>query len=471
MRNTFVAGLALLACAVADGAEPPIPQDAARMEQRSRERLEWNRKTLVGNYEKVGKKDPKWDESARRAFDLAARMFSRPFEPLVTLGDIHVPAKKAVDDGCDDPMVLYLYARSSVGPLAPDKAEHSRRLQKAADALTASTYSPFRRAMAIEVMAGFTFNEHGREERADLERRLDAELDLVPASAKEDPRGYDWEDLWFQSVTANMETRYALSGDFKAAYEAVDAKLAKVEGIDILRLMVRGYYHLMSGWRARGNALASRVGEDQFRTFDERLAAARSTFEEVYKLNPDEPRMARLMLEVERGIGRGDRESMEKWFERAMKTDGNDREACRLKLEWLMPKWHGDDEQVMAFGKACAATRNWQAGITVLAAEAHFVHCMTLELPEWPKYLGSPEVWGEISSIYDEYLKSHPVSPPERSKYALICYLTKHYPEAHAQFQILGDGLAEWQTDPRYPLETLKAVRQKVAGIIANGPR
>lgn len=103
MRHAFAAGLALLACTVADAADDTIPQDAARMEQRSRDRLEWNRRTLVGAYDKVGKKDPKWDESARRAFDLAARMFSQQVDPQVTLGDIHVPAKNAVDSGCDDP--------------------------------------------------------------------------------------------------------------------------------------------------------------------------------------------------------------------------------------------------------------------------------------------------------------------------------------------------------------------------------
>lgn len=471
MRHAFAAGLALLACTVADAADNTIPQDAARMEQRSRDRLEWNRRTLVGAYDKVGKKDPRWDESARRAFDLAARMFSQQVDPQVTLGDIHVPAKKAVDSGCDDPLLLYLYARSSVGNLAPDKAESTRRMQKAADAMTASSYSPFRRAIVQEVMMGITLEERGKAERADLERRLDAHLDLLPASVKEDPRGYDWEEAWYLSITSNMETRHALSGDFKAAYEVVDAKLAKVAGIDALRLMVRGYHQMMSGWYARGNAFASRVGEDQSRIFETQLAAARSTYEAVYKINPDEPRLARQMMEVERGIGGGDRQTLETWFTRAMKTDGNDREACWTKLQWLMPKWYGDDEQMLAFGKACAETRNWRVGITLLAIDAHFYHCQTLDPTEWPAYLGSPEVWSEIRSTYDEYLKHYPLNNVERSRYAMICNITKHYPEAHAQFQILGDGLTQWQTDPKYSLETLQAVRQKVARIVAGQPR
>ena len=76
MRHRLVIGLTLLLSAAATGADKPIPQDHARMEQRARERLEWNRQTLQGAYDKVGKKDRRWDESAREALDLAARMFS-----------------------------------------------------------------------------------------------------------------------------------------------------------------------------------------------------------------------------------------------------------------------------------------------------------------------------------------------------------------------------------------------------------
>ena len=85
MRRPLVVGLTVLVSAAAVGAETPIPQDAVRMEKRRRERLEWNRRTLRGAYDKVGKKDPRWDEPAREAMDLAARMFSEQVDPEVTL--------------------------------------------------------------------------------------------------------------------------------------------------------------------------------------------------------------------------------------------------------------------------------------------------------------------------------------------------------------------------------------------------
>lgn len=78
------------------------------------------------------------------------------------------------------------------------------------------------------------------------------------------------------------------------------------------------------------------------------------------------------MLIVEKGIG-GDRAAMETWFARAMALGGDDQEACRQKLDWLDPKWHGGPSfaDMVAFGRACRATGNGRSGITLLAADAH----------------------------------------------------------------------------------------------------
>lgn len=153
MRYALLAGLTLLAAVPASAADRPIPQDRARMEKRSRDRLEWNRRTLGEAYDKIGKKDPRWDESARKTLDLAARMFSLQYDPPVKFADVHADAKKALDAGCRDPLVLYLYARTSAGKDFPGPAEYNKRLQEAADAMAASKYSPFRKAVAIHAAA------------------------------------------------------------------------------------------------------------------------------------------------------------------------------------------------------------------------------------------------------------------------------------------------------------------------------
>jgi hypothetical protein len=190
----------------------------------------------------------------------------------------------------------------------------------------------------------------------------------------------------------------------------------------------------------------------------------------AWNANPGQPKVADLMLVVEKGIG-GDRAAMETWFKRAMDTDANDQEACWSKLDWLDPKWHGGEtiEPMMAFGKACRATKNWRAGITLLAADAHLRCYSKLPPQEATQYMSSPEVWSEIHAVYDEYLKYFPDNDVERSKYAALCVLAGRYPEAHAQFQKLGERLSTWSTFPNLPMQTLLRMRDDTARRVGSG--
>ena len=160
---------------------------------------------------------------------------------------------------------------------------------------------------------------------------------------------------------------------------------------------------------------------------------------------------------------------MELWFDRAMKTDGNDYAACLTKLDWLDPKWHGDKTgaEMLAFGQACRATRNSLGGLTLLAAEAHWRYANYFEPEERTAYLRKPEVWSEVKTVFDEYLQSHQLDYATRSKYAAICYFGAHFAEAHAQFQTLGDFLTVWPHYPNLPLESLKELRDDAARIVA----
>jgi biofilm formation protein (YliH/bssR) len=61
-------------------------------------------------------------------------------------------------------------------------------------------------------------------------------------------------------------------------------------------------------------------------------------------------------------------------------------------------------EDLLAFGRRCRDTRNWWAGMTLLCADAHSRYSNLLG-DKKKAYLASPEVWSEITSVYDEYLK------------------------------------------------------------------
>jgi hypothetical protein len=449
------------------GAAKPIPQDTARIEKRRKDREEWTRRSFQGQYDRVGKKDPRWDKLAHEAMDLSVRRAEREPGVTITAEQLAGAAKAAVDAGCDDPLILHLYDRASLNSSHPGAGEMLRRVRASSKALAASRYPAFRRAGALE-LAGtslLTLSEPDDASRKEAEADFDAALALFPVSFAEDERGEFWEERWFDTFTRLIAGYRKLGLDAPDAYERVDAGMARVPEMEALRLLVRGAFWIDYGWEARTDAVAALVPPGGFEKLEARLKIARKALNQSWDLRPS-AKAANYLITIDKGTV-GDRDAMEFWFERAMKADGDFYAACVNKLDWLHPKWHGTFEEMVAFGRACRDTRNWRAGITLLAAKAHFECYSRLEPKERAEYMKSPEVWADISSVYDEYLEHYPGNDVARSKYAVLCYLCRHYPEAHAQFQALGDRLTEWADRPNYPLATLQKFRDQTARIVA----
>lgn len=453
LAGVFLAGSA--ASVSAEGVA--IPQDPERLEQRWRDMLAWNRRTLGGEYEKVGKKNPRWDGHAREALDAAARVFSHVLEPYTDWVHVYNAADTAIMFGCDDPLILYLYARSSQGPSVRGQLELDRRYTAAAKAMQGSAYPPFRRIVSLYKAAEvkLTRANNSEADRRDAESLIAAALDLLPKSMAEDQYTVDVESCRNDCVWAAIEVHEKLTNDRKSAFDRVDAVLAKSPSLRVLRLKVKGAFFKEYAWVARGRGYADTVSKENWRKFDDRLTVARKALEEAWDLRPGDFQTANEMLWVELGQSHG-RAEMEKWFERAMKAEGNNSLACSTKLEWLAPRWYGTREEMLAFGRACRDTKNWRAGITLLVADAHYN--VRLELPtEGAKneYMRRTDVWEDIATVYTEYLKKNYTDHSARSRFAMLCYLCGRYSVSHRQFLLLGDNLCwDWHYSEKVVKDT-----------------
>ncbi len=444
----------------------PVPQDAAAITKRRRDLLAWNRRTLLEAYDRVGKHDPRWDEPARKTLGLAARQFSLEVDPQVTSSDVYSAAKAAVAAGCDDPMLAYLLFRSAVGANDPGAKETRRRAQVAARGLATSRYPAFRRAVALHLSGGQALygGNPTDSDRKEAERDFDAALALLEESVASDEHNEFWEAGWIDTLMEVTRGYRMLGVPAVAAYERVDARLARVTGAKFLRLVYRGGFWVGYGWEARTSALAPAVPEGGFDTLEKCATIAREAYQDAWKLQPGLGAVARALFEIDKSVG-GDRATMELWFERALKANGDDRAACWSKLDWLDPKWHGTVEDMLAFGFACRDTKNSRTGITLLVAEAHF-RIAGMAGENQCKYLALPEVWADIQSVHEEYLKHHPVDDIVRSRFATFCHLSGHYREAEVQYVALGDRLTQWNEFPYIPLSVLKQNRERNARIV-----
>jgi len=115
---------------------------------------------------------------------------------------------------------------------------------------------------------------------------------------------------------------------------------------------------------------------------------------------------------------------MEVWFERAMKVDPNCTAACRSKLYFLEPKWHGSDYFQLAFGRECVESTQWGGRVPLTLVEIHDIIAERSEAAERSAYWKQPRVWLDVKDAFDSYIERNPSDTNgcyEFLSYALRC--------------------------------------------------
>jgi hypothetical protein len=105
------------------GDEPEAPLTDAKLDgpagttntKAAEYRFEWNKSTLVDDYEKVGHKNKAWDKEAKAALLAFAQARCRRGDTATVATDMERSVKAAVSAGCDDPLIKYLHLRYTVG--------------------------------------------------------------------------------------------------------------------------------------------------------------------------------------------------------------------------------------------------------------------------------------------------------------------------------------------------------------------
>jgi hypothetical protein len=112
----------------------------------AKRRLKWNLRTTVGQYEKSGRHDPKWDAPAKEALTLYSRWRSSALGQNDDLArQIGHRCQEAVAAGCSDPLVLYVHARFVINRPGHTEAEIAATHWQIAAGLKASRYSSLRK--------------------------------------------------------------------------------------------------------------------------------------------------------------------------------------------------------------------------------------------------------------------------------------------------------------------------------------
>jgi hypothetical protein len=157
---------------------------------------------------------------------------------------------------------------------------------------------------------------------------------------------------------------------------------------------------------------------------------------------------------------------MERWYRRAIEADPTMDATLEAKLEYLEPKWHGSEQEMLAFGRELLKDGNWESRQPLKLVDVHLQLVMTERVGVGGNYYDRcaayfkrhPEAWADVKAVYDGYLERVPDSRYHRTRYAVIAAWCGEWLEADRQFQALGERVASV-----YPQEVWQKLRDEAA--------
>ncbi len=401
---------------------------------------QWLRKTWLGSYDQAGAKDPKWDDKARAALSALVENYTTPAEARAQRMDkLSAAFQGAMDAGCTDPLIRNLYLRWSKPGQQLPALERAERAAQIVQDLEGRDYAPAVR-FYINLRAAQMMEEAYLEKRVTnwwlRATEVHSKAGKGLCQLLEDAEMPSQEAiLAFSAFLHSLEKRNPVLNFyypflFQPAFEhwAQNPVMCREES----------YYWRRYAWAARGTGWASGVSENNFRLFEERLGRAKTALFRSWELDPKDPQTPTDMINVLLGLDE-ERGEMELWFKRAMKLNTNNYTACRHKLWYLDPRWHGSDEDLLAFGKECVASKAWGGQVPLILADAHKAiqaYNYTQE-PERSTYWQRPEVWPDIQASFDRFFQLNPNAADHHQNYAFYAYRCQQWDELHRQLGLM----------------------------------
>lgn len=141
-------------------------------------------------------------------------------------------------------------------------------------------------------------------------------------------------------------------------------------------LVMRGEHHNDVAWAARGQGLASSIGERDAETMAKNFAAAADLFRRAHRLCPKHPEAPTGMVKVIGPMG-SDRDELRHWFDLAVAAQFDFLEAYQQFLHYSQPRWGGSARALFDFGRECVATGRFDTDVPNQFRRA--VHYITLD--------------------------------------------------------------------------------------------
>ena len=416
----------------------------------------------LAGYDHGGHTNPQWDDAARAFLRADGDLYRLEGPPLdAARPGVAGQMRAVLATGCNDPTVLAAAGMLSTDTGATAPAVALLFARAARELPTAPGISPLYRliidgrrlsyAASIRPAARQVLAAVIAAAEADLPtqfQRLLATPGLPPYVAVE------MADAAFdRTSTLKLPLKPILDGVLDPLLAAYPNEAAAVA--------LRGQAMVHYAWEARGAGYADTVTPQGEADFEDRLGQAKTLLSQAYHMDPDVNEAADDMLTVARGL-QFDRPTMEMWYRRAIAANPDDTDATDRRLTFLEPKWGGDPDAMLQFGRDVVADGNFYSSLPTILVEAH-QRLADHYAPDADAYWLRPGVWDDVRSVYEGYLKRRGrFTDYYRNALARAAVRCHQWHSADEQFKQLGD-----KADPAwYPGHTraaLDAARQTAA--------
>jgi tetratricopeptide (TPR) repeat protein len=398
-------------------------------------RLDWELKITVKAYQKAGFTDPAWDKPAKRALTEFARMSSavipqdKPWEEFIRepwAQIVRTNCDAAIKAGCDDPMVNYLSIRystiqtNSQRDIAEAYCRAALDMEKSSYPDMDKFFAALRAIHQTTFAYGYT-NANAMETVKEISRSFGKNLIGILKDKTTPP-----EDV-YEACAEGLDEFGRNSDDYRQVYSTIEPLLFTNWPNESTSWLLKGRAYNEMAWTARGGGYVSTVTEEGEKIFETDLAIAENALTNAWKLNPKDARIADKMISVELGQGQG-RDQMELWFDRAMKIDPDDLDACNAKLIYIEPKWHGSVQDMLDFGRECLQNTNWGGRVPIILVNVHDeIYNLYIDESEQTNYWKRPEVWHDVKASYDRFFELNPNATYHYQDYAYHAYQAEQW--------------------------------------------
>jgi hypothetical protein len=410
---------------------PPKPDDP---------KFAWQYETLVGDYLRNGKRNPKWDQSAVDAlYGLARHFANRDIMP----NELLPLFKSASALGCEDPMVDYGMQMMDVGVNGIASKEKILKLYQCGTALNYSKYHPYRRCVGLVTGLSWLDQLDTKMSTTTLLKYTVA-ADLVVRNLEELIKDKKTPvNFVYDECIDTINSYLFLDKDRMKSFRRVMPLLERHRPGSSLIPAVAGRFYIDYARDARGNDFAAKVTPTGYKLMSERLANAKKHLDQAYAMDVEAPNVIPNMIRASINQS-GDHKEVNTWFETGVKAIPEEFDLYSAKMFYLQPRFHGSSEQITAFGRECVerarSPKQKNKEIALILIEAHELLAEDFKSTGKPveEYWKQPAVWKDVSAVYETLLEFYPRAAIWRAKYAYYACVAEQWKVATAQFQVLG---------------------------------